>query len=84
VAIRARRKPTIGVLLSTPYKNPRRFRHSERLSAPWSLLRVDADALEGLSDGGEFVEGRLEVLDDLGCDDAGGGEVVGVLEALVA
>ena len=45
---------------------------------------VDADALEGLGEFGELGEGGLEVLDDLGGDDAGRGEVVGVLQALVA
>ena len=35
-------------------------------------------------DQGELVEGGLQVLDDLGGDDVGIGEVGGVLEALVA
>jgi hypothetical protein len=47
-------------------------------------LDLDADALEGLGQLGELGESGLEVLDDLGGDDAGGGEVVGVLQALVA
>ena len=47
-------------------------------------LDLDADALEGLGQFGELGEGGFEVLDDLGGDDAGGGQVVGVLEALVA
>jgi hypothetical protein len=35
-------------------------------------------------DEGELIQGRLQVLDDLGRDDLGRGQIVGVLQALVA
>jgi len=47
------------------------------------LLDLDVDAVEGLSEFCELGQRRLEVLNDLGSDDAGGREVVGVLQALV-
>lgn len=48
------------------------------------IVNADADVRKALGQGSELLQSRLEVLDDLGGDDAGGGEVVGVFEALVA
>lgn len=54
------------------------------LAHPSGSLDLDPNALEGLCQPGELGEGRRQIFNDLGGDDAGGGEAVGVFEALGA
>jgi hypothetical protein len=72
-----------GLLRATRPTKPERSGRPE-LGRRFRVIELDADALHGLSQFGEFGENGLEVFDDLGGDHAGCGQIVGVLEALVA